>query len=158
MTCWPGVRLWAMFSPRTRSRTASRKARTTESSTSASSNAARTSPRASSRSASESRPRDLSDVPSRSSRPLRESNMKKRLPSGAEQRIDEVRWLEGQQVLGALAHSHELDRDAEFALDRDHDAASRGAVQFGQHDARHVGCGEKLLGLAERILTSRGVE
>src|ERR1700722_11142181 len=134
MTCWPGVRLWESTSPLRRSRTASRNARTTPSSTSASSRAERTSARAASRSASLSRPFERRLELRRSRRSLRASNMKKRLASGAQKRIDERVGIEHDQVIDTLAHAHELDRYSQFALDGDHDAAARGAVEFREDD------------------------
>src|SRR5580692_4759613 len=138
MTCWPGERLWLNASPLSRSRTASRKARTTPSSTSASRSAARTSASASSRSASLRRPRERSDVPSRSNRSLRASNTWLNLPSRVEQRIDEGFGVEGDQVLDTLTDADELDGDPEVSFDGHDDPAARRAVQFREHDARHV--------------------
>src|SRR5271155_2228936 len=157
MTCWPGDRLWLSASPLRRSRTASRNARTTPSSTSASNSAARTSPKASSTSASLRRPRERRDVPSRSKRSLRASNMWLNLPSGVEERIDEGLRFEGDQVVDAFADAHELDGNPQVALDGDDDPAARRPVEFGEHDAGHVGRGEELTCLAQRVLSGRGV-
>ena len=50
--------------------------------------------------------------------------------------VDERVGIEVDQVVGPLAEAHQLDRQAELALDRDDDAALGRAVELGQHDAR----------------------
>jgi hypothetical protein len=49
---------------------------------------------------------------------------------GAKQGLDERGRLERREVVLALAETDQLDRDAEFALDSDDDAALRRAVEL----------------------------
>src|SRR5215472_5215396 len=58
--------------------------------------------------------------------------------SPSEDRVYERGRVERCEVVRSLAETHELHRDAELALHRDHDAALGGPVQLRQHDARHV--------------------
>ncbi len=51
-----------------------------------------------------------------------------------------------------FAHADDLDGNPELRLDGEHDAALRGAVQLGEHDARDVDCFRELLGLHEPVL------
>src|SRR5699024_10590435 len=54
--------------------------------------------------------------------------------------------------------AHELHRDPQLALHRDHDSALGGAVEFGEHDAGDLhGFGE-YLGLAHTVLPGGGIE
>src|SRR5262245_54283067 len=55
-----------------------------------------------------------------------------RLRVGSKQRRNEGLRFEWGQVVRTLAEADQLDRDAELALYRDHDAALGGAVQFCQ--------------------------
>ena len=112
----------------------------------------RISRRTSSTSASLRRPRPRRRVKIPSKRSVRLSNMGSlRLPdrtgagtsdrarrsaAGSEQRVDELLGIEVDEVVGALAQADQLDREAELALDGDHDAALGRAVELGQHDAR----------------------
>ena len=49
-----------------------------------------------------------------------------------------VIWIERAQVLKGLADADQLDRQAQFAGDRQRDSATRGAVQLGQHNSRDL--------------------
>ena len=66
--------------------------------------------------------------------------------------------IEGAEVLGLLADADEADRQSELACDRDHDAAARGAIELGQHQARDAERGVKLLRLRQRVLALIGIE
>jgi len=49
-----------------------------------------------------------------------------------------------RSVFDTFTDSDELDRDTEVAFDGDDDPPRRRPVEFGEHDARHVGGGEEL--------------
>src|SRR5690349_23987837 len=54
-------------------------------------------------------------------------------------RVDEDLRIEGHEIVGGLAGADEAHRQAQFAHDGDDDAAARGAVQLGEHDAGDAG-------------------
>ena len=75
-----------------------------------------------------------------------------------EQRVDERLGVELGEILGALADADVADRQLQLARDCEDDAALRGAVELGQHDARDA---ERLVEqprLLERILALARVE
>src|SRR3954464_3186573 len=53
----------------------------------------------------------------------------------SQQRIGERLGLERGEIVWPLAETDQLDRDPELALDAHDDAALRGAVELGEHDA-----------------------
>src|SRR5664279_2223965 len=79
-------------------------------------------------------------------------------PASVDQCLDEGGGLERRQVVGALAQADQLDRHTEFALHSDDDAALRGAVEFGQHDAGDVDDLSEHPGLHHPVLPRGGVE
>src|SRR6266508_5604070 len=76
----------------------------------------------------------------------------------ANQSVDELGRVERRQVVGALPEADQLDRDAELALDRDHDAALGGAVQLGQDHPGHVDHLGKDPGLLKAVLAGGRIE
>src|SRR3954469_11710126 len=56
----------------------------------------------------------------------------------SEQGVHEGLGLERREVVRPLAETDQLHRHPELALHRNDDAALRGAVELGQHDARDV--------------------
>src|SRR5215472_13864580 len=133
------------------------KVRTTGSATSASSSAILISRQVASMSAGDRRPRLRSDEKTWFSRSESVSNTcgallragypallstRSRQPCPvwrlSEQSIDERSRVERRQVVWPFAQADELDRNAELALHRDHDAALGRAVELGQHHSGDV--------------------
>src|SRR3954470_5715627 len=79
-------------------------------------------------------------------------------PGLVEKRLNELLWLEGKQIIDFLSHANESDGKAQFASNRDHNAAFGRAVEFCQNDARNTRSFRELPGLFESILPSCGVE
>src|SRR5690606_12636733 len=77
---------------------------------------------------------------------------------GAQQGIDESLGREFAEILRLLADADEADRQLQLACDGDHDAATRGAVELGQHQARDAHCGMELAGLRQCVLALVGIE
>src|SRR4051812_46102470 len=80
------------------------------------------------------------------------------LARSGEQGLDELLFVEVDEVGCRLAETDELHRDPELGLDGEHDAALRRAVELGEHDAGDVDCLRELLCLHETVLPRRGVE
>src|ERR1700677_2493556 len=66
--------------------------------------------------------------------------------------------MKDDQVVDAFTDANELHRNAEIALDRNHDAPAGRAVELGEHDASHARRRQELSSLAERILAGRRIE
>src|SRR6478735_11990126 len=75
-----------------------------------------------------------------------------------EQGGDEGLGVEREEVLGLLPHADEPDRDAELALDGEHDAALGGRVELREHHAGEADGLVERLRLGEPVLAGRGVE
>ena len=74
--------------------------------------------------------------------------MRRRTPSASNSR----------EILGALADADVADRQPQLARDREYDAALRGAVELGHHDAGHAERLVELARLLERVLSLARVE
>ena len=81
-----------------------------------------------------------------------------RLRGAVDQRAGKGARIEGAEVLGFLADADEADRQLQRARDRDHDAAARGAIELGEHQAGDAQRGVKLLRLRQRVLALVGIE
>ena len=68
------------------------------------------------------------------------------------------RAAKGFEVVDALADADEMHRQGEFVGDRDQNAAARGAVELGHHEAGDARGAAEDLDLAQRVLPDRGVE
>src|SRR4051794_1367264 len=75
-----------------------------------------------------------------------------------EQGLDELLFVEVDEVGCGLTETDELHRDPELGLDGEHDAALRRTVELGEDDARDVDRLGELLCLHETVLSRRGVE
>src|SRR5580704_14448199 len=60
--------------------------------------------------------------------------------------------IEGHEVVSRFAGSDEAHRQSQFADDGNNDTAARGAIEFGEHDARDARCGGELARLREAVL------
>src|SRR5690606_8276187 len=74
-----------------------------------------------------------------------------------EQCLDERLRLERGEDVGTFPEADQLDRNAEFALHLEDDAALGGPVQLGQHDAGHVDDVGEHPGLDQPVLAGSGV-
>src|SRR3954454_5045415 len=73
-------------------------------------------------------------------------------------RIGEIPRGERREILDAFADADEVHRQFEFLRQRHQDAAARGAVELGHHEARDASGTMKCLDLRQRILSHRGIE
>src|SRR5579871_6785303 len=74
-----------------------------------------------------------------------------------EDRLDELVWDEGAQIVGALADADELDRHLQLVDDRyEHPALGR-RVELGHDDPRELRRRVEELGLRDRVLPVRAV-
>src|SRR5262245_221727 len=159
MTCCAGLRLFATSAPVARSLTRVMKLRATFTFTSASRRATRSSRATSSMSFSVSLPRLRSLRKTPSSRSESASNIaNEAMRRLLEQRVDEVRRLERDEVGCRLAEADQLHRDAELRLDGENDPALGRAVELGEHDTRDVDHLGELLRLGEPVLARGGIE
>src|SRR5699024_9395306 len=81
-----------------------------------------------------------------------------RMRSVAEQPVDERLRLERREIVRSLPQPHELDGHTELTLDRDDDAALRGAVELREDDARDSRDLTEDTRLHEPVLARRRVE
>src|SRR5262245_32576077 len=159
MTCCAGLRLFWTSAPLARSFTRAMKPLTTLTLTSASSRARRISRATSSTSFSDRRPRPRRRVKMPSKRSDRASNIGTSVPAGLfEEGVDELVGIERDEVLGRLAHADDLHRQADLRLDREDDAAFRGAVELREDHPGHLDRVGELARLGETVLAGGRVD
>src|SRR3954447_1269809 len=73
-------------------------------------------------------------------------------------RVGEIPGGEWRQVVDAFADADEMHRQFELLRQRHQNAAARGAVELGHHQARNASGTMKCLDLRQRILSHRGIE
>jgi len=76
----------------------------------------------------------------------------------AHDRVDETLRVEGCQIVRTFAETDELHGNAQGPLDRDNDAALRGSVKLGQHNAGDSGRLREHLRLLHTVLAGGGVQ
>src|SRR5664279_3751897 len=80
------------------------------------------------------------------------------IPSVTKNPVDELDRIERREIVHPFAEADQLDRDAELALHLHDDAALRGSVELGEHDAGDVDHLSERTGLDEAVLAGGGVE
>src|SRR5450759_5201949 len=79
-------------------------------------------------------------------------------PSVTEDPVDELDRIERGEIVHPFAEADQLDGDAKLALYLYDDAALRGSVELGEHDAGDVDHLGELTSLGEAVLADGGVE
>src|SRR5215813_12744145 len=77
---------------------------------------------------------------------------------GGEQGVDELRGLEGLEILDALSDADQLAEKLQLPDDPDHDAAPGRAVELGQAHAGQPYCLMERLSLRESVLAGGSIE
>src|SRR5687768_1110864 len=80
------------------------------------------------------------------------------LPLRFEQRVHVFIDVERYEIIDGLADADIADRQLELARDCDGDAALRGSIELGEHDAVHPRHVHELARLAQPVLPHRGIE
>ena len=109
--------------------------------------------------------RDRSDRTDRANKPCckAEGGCKSRPYSSlpvlfCKQRLDEAAAVEELEVVDLFADADVFDRQVQFAGDREHDAAFRGAVELGHDEAGDIDELRELAGLLHGVLAGGAVE
>ena len=75
----------------------------------------------------------------------------------SEEGIHEFLGIERQQISSLFSHAYIANGNAQFARNRDDDAALRGAVELGENDSGDAGGFRELPRLLQTILPGGGV-